>query len=446
MHFLLVNNNPAVSRLITLSVEKLGFEIDETGSFEELPLESYDIVFVDSALYDEFIIDEHISSGLSRYFVAILPRGEEKPLNINYVLEKPFLPTDFIDLVSKIDSEISDENQNIEDEDILSSDNTEPSDDVELEKNIDLEDLYDIEVEGLDTLAVEEDNKADISSEKDDLETDDEIEMNLDDVSLDEDVVKENEKENIEEEVSEEELSSVLNSEDIDEVKLLLQDDDSISDELSESDILDGDLNKALTDLDIEDKTEDKEESEDFSLDELEDDSEDLLLEDNKDSDEVDINEPEELENLSNEVVDEDVSDLEEKMESMELEDDLNLDEEENEDKIEIEALEDDLEDTSVDDLETELDTLIKKSDSEDTIASSIEDIKEEDLLKALGNEDLDCEICDEEPHVKEEINIEEEIQEKVSKSVKEALESSSIRDALKGMKVNVSISFEEDK
>ncbi len=96
MHFLLVNNNPAVSRLITLSVEKLGFEISETTSFDETPLESYDIVFVDSALYNEITIDEMRESGLSRHFVCIAPRGESKPENMDSILEKPFLPTDLL--------------------------------------------------------------------------------------------------------------------------------------------------------------------------------------------------------------------------------------------------------------------------------------------------------------------------------------------------------------
>lgn len=77
MHFLLVNNNPAVSRLITLSVEKLGFEIDEVLSFDEAPQESYDIVFVDNEQYSEITIDESIEEGLSRNFVYISKRGEE---------------------------------------------------------------------------------------------------------------------------------------------------------------------------------------------------------------------------------------------------------------------------------------------------------------------------------------------------------------------------------
>ena len=88
MHFLLVNNNPAVSRLITLSVEKLGFEIDEVTTFDELPLESYDIVFVDNELYEEILIDDQIESGLSTHFVYISARGEDKPNNMNSVLEK----------------------------------------------------------------------------------------------------------------------------------------------------------------------------------------------------------------------------------------------------------------------------------------------------------------------------------------------------------------------
>jgi len=51
----------------------------------------------------------------------------------------------------------------------------------------------------------------------------------------------------------------------------------------------------------------------------------------------------------------------------------------------------------------------------------------------------------DEEVNMNDEVDIKEEIETKVSQSVKEALSDSSLKDALKGMKVNISISFEED-
>lgn len=80
--------------------------------------------------------------------------------------------------------------------------------------------------------------------------------------------------------------------------------------------------------------------------------------------------------------------------------------------------------------------------------ASSIQDIQEADLLKVLGTEVVTSKIdvIEEEVHNEEKINIEKEIQEKVSKSIKKVLNDSSIKEALKGMTINISITFEEDE
>ena len=137
-------------------------------------------------------------------------------------------------------------------------------------------------------------------------------------------------------------------------------------------------------------------------------------------------------------------------MASMEIEDDLKLDEEDNDDDDTnaIDDLDEDLEDTSVEELETTLDAMIEESDSMNSTASSIQDIQEADLLKVLGTEVVTSKIdvIEEEVHNEEKINIEKEIQEKVSKSIKKVLNDSSIKEALKGMTINISITFEEDE
>ena len=94
-------------------------------------------------------------------------------------------------------------------------------------------------------------------------------------------------------------------------------------------------------------------------------------------------------------------------------------------DEEEFEKLDEDLEDTSVEDLETTLDTLLEESETTNSTVSSIAEIQEGDLLRALSSEEVTCATGNE---VKEEIqpknpsSIEEEIQAKVSQSVKEAL------------------------
>jgi uncharacterized membrane protein len=200
MHFLLINDNPAVSRLILLSVEKLGFRIDEIPSFQEIPRENYDMVFVNNVQYDEEMVHIKKMDRLSKHFIYIGARGESKPSNMDFVIEKPFLPTDFIDLVTKIDT---DSNEHI----------TEPEefiDDFELPKLKDDVDVF--------------------ADEKDSLNNEDtDIPLNLSDlqeneIGLDEEILEESEKENnTQAEEDDENLDSVLDRDEINEVKLLLE-------------------------------------------------------------------------------------------------------------------------------------------------------------------------------------------------------------------------------
>ena len=53
MRLLLLNNNPAVSRLIKLSAEKAGYELDEFEDYGLVPLTTYDVILVDNELYEE---------------------------------------------------------------------------------------------------------------------------------------------------------------------------------------------------------------------------------------------------------------------------------------------------------------------------------------------------------------------------------------------------------
>lgn len=340
MHFLLVNQHPAVSRLITLSTKKLEFNIDEATSFEELPLESYDIVFVDNEMYDESAIDKMREVGLSRHFVCITPRGETKPENMDYLLKKPFLPTDFIDLALKIGGEIENEVfddrvlEELEEEDAQTSDTQE----INLEdEDISELDLGDIELDCTDDIELEtkeesmEADDAELSCEASDLQSyEDEIE-------LDEEMLKRSDEENVASQTSgEDELDSILDSEEIDEVKQLLEDE-------------------ADNDLLLEESTSSEE---DFS-----------------------VNEPDD-------------------------------------------------EELSLDDV-----SLCEDSVVEDSPPSSIDDIKESELLVALGGEQKCC----------EKIDLEKKIEQKVSQSIKDTLNDNSLKDVLKGMKINVTVTFEED-
>lgn len=559
MHFLLVNNNPAVSRLIVLSVEKLGFQIDEIPSFEDIPRESYDMVFINNVQYNEEMVDLHRRDGLTRHFVYIGARGESKPSDMDFVIEKPFLPTDFIDLVTKIDT---DSNENI-------SEPEEFIDDFELPK---LKDDVDTFTDSEDSLTNSSDELDESEHGVIDLEEED-VPLDFSDlqeneIGLDEENLEESEKENNTPITEDENLASVLDNDDINEVKQLLEennDDDynldtfenedtlspfeeersdlnegeksedkveevitpkenseeDLAEDLSFPEKLEGDEDEFALELeedfefsDVE-KTENTESHEDdFDLGDLELNSEekveevvtpkediaddlDVSIPDNLETDEhefafeaedLELSDAAEIENIESNEEDFDFGDLEEEGKEEitalgdnyfegEKDEEVSLDEsviektvtDENDfnDYLQDESIPTPVEEIKNEDLTFEEpdtqqeDELLDEDnleitfdeDEQESISelkpseniSTLDDLSESDFLSAFGKEIIEDNSTTIEEN-KESKNIQEEIQLAVSKSVKAALQSSSIKDSLKGMKVNISITFEDEE
>lgn len=93
MKVALVNKNPAVSRLITLSLNKIGTEyiqLEEASELEGI----FDFIIIDSDI-DTTDID---ISAYSKNIMYLAPRNGEVPEYATVTLNKPFLPTDFINV------------------------------------------------------------------------------------------------------------------------------------------------------------------------------------------------------------------------------------------------------------------------------------------------------------------------------------------------------------
>ena len=92
MKVALVNKNPAVSRLITLSLNKIGAQYTEFDDISGLD-HSFDYVIVDSDIdTGDFDFSDFDS------VMYLVPRGGQKPEFATTSLEKPFLPTEFINI------------------------------------------------------------------------------------------------------------------------------------------------------------------------------------------------------------------------------------------------------------------------------------------------------------------------------------------------------------
>ncbi|WP_314071571.1 saccharopine dehydrogenase [Campylobacter showae] len=99
MKIVLVNANPAVSRLATLALSKMGYEYVEIGDASEL-----------SGFFDVLIIDSDIDAkemNLKEFANKILYlSSKNSPTfeNADRILPKPFLPTEFITIVEDLAS------------------------------------------------------------------------------------------------------------------------------------------------------------------------------------------------------------------------------------------------------------------------------------------------------------------------------------------------------
>lgn len=97
MKIVLLNNNPVVNKLVTLSVQKTSDELRTAESIEAMEAGEYDLLIVDDALYGDGVmekIDSKINFCESLYICSkdAPERGE-----FTKTLKKPFLPTDLVE-------------------------------------------------------------------------------------------------------------------------------------------------------------------------------------------------------------------------------------------------------------------------------------------------------------------------------------------------------------
>jgi len=87
---LLINDNKIVSRLLKLSSEKNGYNLEEVSTLDSSG-DSYDVVFVDSDKYSDALM-EQIESKLNYEQLGYIGIKQERaPEGFDLVIEKPFL-------------------------------------------------------------------------------------------------------------------------------------------------------------------------------------------------------------------------------------------------------------------------------------------------------------------------------------------------------------------
>ncbi len=108
MHILLINNNPVVSRLLSLCMRDKAFSLEEAGNADEIKDDTYDLIFVDDASYSDEV-QERIDMLNAAKTVFLTRRNEENRL-FGKTIVKPFLPSQIMEVIKEVKKE---ENQAI---------------------------------------------------------------------------------------------------------------------------------------------------------------------------------------------------------------------------------------------------------------------------------------------------------------------------------------------
>lgn len=109
MQVLLINQNATIERLVKLSSGKLGYELATAKDISDVESAAYGFIIIDSDLYndEEFAILKQNFSNAK--YILIITKGAERPEGFDVYVEKPFLPTELVDIFSSLASSVSDD-------------------------------------------------------------------------------------------------------------------------------------------------------------------------------------------------------------------------------------------------------------------------------------------------------------------------------------------------
>ncbi|EAI6778418.1 highly acidic protein [Campylobacter jejuni] len=157
MKILLLNENPVVSRLVSLSAKKMSYDFEELNAYSE-NLGNYDVIVVDS---DTPVPLKILKEKCDR-LIFLAPRNQNVEDIDAQILQKPFLPTDFLNLLNNKDA-----NKHTSIDLPMLSNDENPYADISLDlDNLNLDDLpdensLDINSEGMEDLSFDDDAQDD---------------------------------------------------------------------------------------------------------------------------------------------------------------------------------------------------------------------------------------------------------------------------------------------
>lgn len=156
MKIVLLNSNPVVNKLVTLSVQKTSDELHTAENIEAIESGDYDLLIIDDALYSDEAMDEIASKISFSESLFICSKDAQERAEFTKTLKKPFLPTDLVEtliaLAKMVDTVELDKMDSIEENDFDALSDDALFHDFETDESLDdLDDLDALEeVEDLD--------------------------------------------------------------------------------------------------------------------------------------------------------------------------------------------------------------------------------------------------------------------------------------------------------
>ncbi len=103
MRILLLNDNPVVRKLVALSAQKTKDDLNVVWSVDEIEHKTYDLLIVDDANYSDEIMSALKEKIEYKSSLLMATRGAAVPAGFDKVINKPFLPTDLVELFVAIE-------------------------------------------------------------------------------------------------------------------------------------------------------------------------------------------------------------------------------------------------------------------------------------------------------------------------------------------------------
>ena len=109
MNILLVNNDAVVAKLVKLSTQKTGDRLDIATSIDEIRDESYDLLILDGDLFDREFLEKLNDKVIYAHSIFITTRESGETALFEKLLYKPFLPTELLVMLHLFASDVQQE-------------------------------------------------------------------------------------------------------------------------------------------------------------------------------------------------------------------------------------------------------------------------------------------------------------------------------------------------